>query len=124
MGRHFAECAPPILILTRSPQSGSKVMPDAAGTNLTCYEGLDLYPYIFSGGDVDLTNMQAGDTVIIEVHKLLQQIGGVYTLEYATTYNNVQAQPIKHIGAEPNIYGARIRARQTPTMSATFNHSR
>ena len=112
MGKHYALTMPIILVASRSSQSGAKVMPDTAGTWLTCYEQEEPDPWEFSGAEIDLTAMVLNDTVELEVTKIIVP-AGAYTLEASLTYNDAQAFPIKYLGVTKNIYGYRVRARQT-----------
>ena len=118
MGKHFSLCFP-ILELTPSTQSGLKTMPDAAGTWLVCYEEDQGYTWLFAGADIDLTAMQAGDTVEIAWDRRMES-GGAYVLGPLNTYNGAQTNPWKHIEAESNLYGMRIRAHQTAGVARSF----
>ena len=119
MGRLFIAGNVVVLELIRSAQSGNKAMVDVIGTNLVCYTSNQLNPFMFSGGEINLSNMAAGDTITVEVHKTIVA-GGGYILESQITYNNVQAIPLKHIDSIANLYGVRVRARQTAGVARTF----
>ena len=118
MPQSYAQSATLKLLRSRE-QSGSKAMPDAAGTWLTCYEQSYPSPWLFAGAEIDLTSMQAGDTTEIEVAKKVEP-GGSYVVEAANPYSDAQTDPLKHIDEVANVYGIRVRMRMTAGVARTF----
>lgn len=107
------------LKLVRSNQSGSKTMPDAAGTWLICFVRTYPSPFLFGGGKVDLTNMLLGDTVEVELAEIVVS-GGSYIVSALNPYNGAQAVPLKLAPESPNRYGYRVRVRQTAGVARSF----
>lgn len=86
----------------------------AAAAWVTLYTESSLVPYLFCGAIIDLSTMQAGDGIDIQVRKQLVAAGGWVNLG-VTPY--IDAQPVRHpliyITPIPDVYGIEISARQT-----------
>jgi len=108
--------------LARSPQSGEILMD---GTELTLYEQDDIHPFVFGGGYIDWTGLNAGageDTTIKAYAKI--ESGGVYRLFYSETFlaaavpdpiltphpRDINTQCVPRI--MHNVYGIKITADQ------------
>jgi len=102
---------PPILRLKRSAQSGSKAM--AAAWTVVYIETCPL-AYIFAGVEINLSPMQAGDTIQVRVRKQILS-GGALTPHHEMTYQDAQpaTHPSVHISAIPDVHGVEIAMRQT-----------
>ncbi len=100
-----------LLKLRRSTQSGDKVM---TADYAAVYEEKAEGAYIFAGAKIDLTNMQAGDTIDIKVRTRLKGGGNYVTLD-EKSYAGVQPDIKKaiRITAIPDNYGVEIAMRQT-----------
>jgi hypothetical protein len=102
---------PPMLSLKRSSQSGTFTMTAAWQT---VYEESCAQPYLFGGAEIDLTNMQALDSISVRIEKTIAPAGAwvVHDLE---TY--VGVQPAAHmavgISGMIDVYGIRISMQQT-----------
>jgi len=102
---------PPVLRLKRSAQSGSKAM--AAAWTVVFTESCPM-AYIFAGGEINLSPMQAGDVIDIRVRKQVLS-GGALTPHDQKTYSDAQpaTHPSIHINAIPDVHGVEIAMRQT-----------
>ena len=100
-----------LLKLRRSTQSGDKVM---TADYAAVYEERAEAAYIFTGAKIDLTNMEAGDTIDIRVRTRLKD-GGNYVALAEDSYTGVQPDNKKaiRITAIPDNYGVEIAMRQT-----------
>lgn len=102
---------PPLLSTLRSAQSGTKGM-----TAFMAVVFLDqsTTAWIFQGATIDLSPMQAGDTIVIRVRTQLAN-GLGFANEDLVTYTN--AQPANHlqirINPIPNTYGVEISMQQS-----------
>ena len=108
--------------LARSPQSGDTLMD---GNELTLYEQADIHPYIFGGGYIDWTglNAGAGEDTTIRAYIIIEP-GGVYRLFYDEVFLNAAVpDPIatphpRDINTQcnprlmRNVYGIKITAEQ------------
>ena len=103
--------AAPVLQLKRSDQSGNKTLTDAYAA---VFEDSNNFPWIFAGASIDLTSMEADDTVYIRVSTKAKS-GGTYVVEDETSYTGAQPASAKavRISAFPNIYGVKIEAYQS-----------
>jgi len=101
------------LQLARSTQSQSRVLP-AGGAWQVVYTLSGAQPFFFVSGEIDLSNMQAGDVIDIRVRKQLLA-GGAFVLHDQLNYTG--AQPAghlsAHIGPVANVYGVEVAMRQT-----------
>ncbi len=100
-----------LLKLERSPQSGWKLM---TGSYAPVYEESNSVAYIFAGGKVDLSPMEAGDVVDVRVRTKLEG-GGDYKTMWEKSYSGVQPDDRKVIklSAMPDNYGLEVSMRQT-----------
>ena len=100
-----------LLKLERSRQSGWKLM---TGSYAPIYEESHTVAYIFAGGKVDLSPMEAGDVVDVRVRTKLEG-GGSYKTMWEKSYNGVQPDDRKviRLSAMPDNYGLEVSMRQT-----------
>jgi len=100
-----------LLKLVRSSQSGWKLM---TGSYTPVYEESHSVAYIFAGGKVDLSPMEAGDVVDVRVRTKLEG-GGDYKTMWEKSYSGVQPDDRKVIklSAMPDNYGLEVSMRQT-----------
>jgi len=100
-----------LLKLRRSAQSGDKVM---AADYAAVYEEKAEAAYIFAGAKIDLTAMQAGDTIDVRVRTKLKD-GGSYVTLAEDSYTDAQPDSKKaiRITAMPDNFGVEIAMRQT-----------
>lgn len=104
--------ATPALRLKRSSQSGSKAM---TAVWQTIYEESSNDAFLFWAGLVDLTNLQAGDTLNIKFSKKVGPDEN-YIVFDQTSYSGDEI-PTEHksikIGHIPNTYGVKIELQQS-----------
>lgn len=102
---------PPLLSLKRSTQSGAKQLSAAFAA---LYEENCDQPYLFGGAVIDLTSMQAGDTVVVKIEKKVTAAGS-YIINDQVSYSGAQpaTHPVCSISGMPDVYGVRISAQQT-----------
>jgi hypothetical protein len=107
-----------LLKLRRSTQSGDKVM---TADYQAVYEQSSEYPYIFAGAKIDLTPMEAADTIDVRVRTRLDEGGDLVVVD-EKTYTGVQPDHKKaiRIGAMPDRYGFEIAMRQTAGVLKTI----
>ena len=100
-----------LLKLQRSPQSGWKLM---TGDYAPVYEESHAVAYIFAGGKIDLSPMEAGDVVDVRVRTKLEG-GDSYKTMWENSYSNVQPDDRKviRLSAIPDNYGLEVSMRQT-----------
>ena len=100
-----------LLKLERSPQSGWKMM---TGSYAPVYEESHSVAYIFAGGKVDLSPMEAGDVIDVRVRTKLEG-GGDYKTLWEKSYSGVQPDDRKviRLSAMPDNYGLEVSMRQT-----------
>ncbi len=100
-----------LLKLSRSTQSGDKVM---TADYSPVYEEKAEAAYIFAGAKIDLTGMQAGDTIDVRVRTKLKD-GGSYVALAEDSYSGVQPDNKKAIRVTAILdnYGVEIAMRQT-----------
>lgn len=100
-----------LLKLQRSPQSGGKVM---TGSYAPVYEQSHDAAYIFAGGKIDLSPMEAGDSIDIKAETALEG-GGDYKVLEEKSYSGVQPanRKVIRLSAMPDNYGLEISMRQT-----------
>ena len=100
-----------LLKLQRSPQSGWKLM---TGDYAPVYEESQAVAYIFAGGKIDLSPMEAGDVIDIRVRTKLED-GDSYKTTWEQSYSGVQPDDRKviRLSAMPDNYGLEISMRQT-----------
>ena len=100
-----------LLKLQRSPQSGWKLM---TGSYAPVYEESHAVAYIFCGGKVDLSPMEAGDVIDIRVRTKLEG-GGSYKTMWENSYSGLQPdyRKVIRLSAMPDNYGLEVSMRQT-----------
>ena len=100
-----------LLKLERSTQSGWKLM---TGSYIPVYEESHTVAYIFAGGKVDLSPMEAGDVLDVRVRTKLEG-GGDYKTMWEKSYSGVQPDDRKviRLSAFPDNYGVEVSMRQT-----------
>ena len=100
-----------LLKLQRSPQSGWKLM---TGDYAPVYEESQVVAYIFAGGKIDLSPMEAGDVIDIRVRTKLED-GDSYKTTWEQSYSGVQPDDRKviRLSAMPDNYGLEVSMRQT-----------
>jgi hypothetical protein len=107
----IAMTAPPMLRLKRSPHSGTKTM--SVAWQVLYIESSPM-AYIFSGAEIDLSNMIAGDVIDIRIRKQVVS-GGAFVNHDQQTYIGARpaTHPSIHISAIPDVYGVEIAMQQT-----------
>ncbi|MFC1906833.1 hypothetical protein ACFLW8_01935 [Chloroflexota bacterium] len=100
-----------LLKLQRSPQSGWKLM---TGAYAPVYEESHAVAYIFAGGKIDLSPMEAGDAIDVRVRTKLEG-GDSYKTTWENSYSGVQPDDRKviRLSAMPDNYGLEVSLRQT-----------
>ena len=100
-----------LLKLERSHQSGWKLM---TGSYTSVYEESHAVAYIFTGGKIDLSPMEAGDVIDIRVRTKLEG-GDSYKTTWENSYSGVQPDDRKviRLSAMPDNYGLEVSMRQT-----------
>lgn len=100
-----------LLKLVRSPRSGWKLM---TGDYAPVYEESQAAAYIFCGGKIDLSSMEAGDAIDIRVRTRLES-GDSYKTSWKQSYSGVQPDDRKviRLSAMPDNYGLEVSMRQT-----------
>jgi len=100
-----------LLKLKRSPQSGWKLM---TGSYTPVYEESHIVAYVFCGGKIDLSPMEAGDVIDVRVRTKLEG-GDSYKTMWENSYSNVQPDDRKviRLSAMPDNYGLEVSMRQT-----------
>jgi hypothetical protein len=93
----------------------------AAGWQVVYTHSETVYPFIFSGGDIDLSTMILGDIINIRVRKQLDNTG-VWTQYDQLTFTGAQpvTQPVAHIYATSSLYGVEIAMQQTAGVLRTI----
>lgn len=100
-----------LLRFERSTQSGWKLL---TGDYVPVYEESNTVAYLFCGGKIDLSPMEAGDVIDIMVRTKLES-GDTYKTVWKGSYSDVQPDDRKviRLGAMPDTYGLEISMRQT-----------
>ncbi|MFC1965770.1 hypothetical protein ACFLWI_02330 [Chloroflexota bacterium] len=100
-----------LLKLQRSPQSGWKLM---TGAYAPVYEESHAVAYIFAGGKIDLSPMEAGDVIDVRVRTKLEGSDS-YKTTWENSYSGVQPDDRKviRLSAMPDNYGLEVSLRQT-----------
>ena len=111
---------PPMLRLKRSSQSLTYAMSLAAW--VTVYSESCSLAFVFAGCSIDLSNMQAGDTILVRITKQLVS-GGGYILHDQVSYSGAQptAHPAITIPPIPSVYGVMIEMQQTVGVARSVN---
>jgi hypothetical protein len=114
-----AYICPPMLRLKRSAQSGSYAM---AAAWAVIYTENSIMAYLFSGAIIDLSTMQAGDTIDIRIRKQLVSGGGWIPHDLKSYAGAMPAgHQTVHIAPIPDVYGAEIAMRQTAGVLRTID---
>lgn len=104
----------PVMRYSRSNQSQNYAM--RIGAWVTVYsEWGSQQPFLFAGCSIDLSNMQAGDTIVIRATKQLVS-GGGYILHDQMSYSGAQPASAPAISIPlitASLYGIMIEMRQT-----------
>lgn len=74
----------------------------------------------FLDGYVDLTPMQAGDTIVVRESMQIKS-GGSYVKYAEETYNDVQSIPLLHVTTKPARYQIKVTAQQTAGTNRTLD---
>ena len=85
------------------------------GAALTLLEFIPTAPSYFDGGALDLTNLQAGDTVVVKIYRKIKS-GGNYiqeSIDSVFTFTGAQTEPLKEVSGRPVRYGIKITITQT-----------
>lgn len=82
------------------------------GAELTLFEFVPTAPSFFEGGKIDLTNMEASDTIVVKMYHKIKS-GGNYILETSTSYAGAQDPDLKVINGFACRYGVKITATQS-----------
>ena len=100
----------------RSAQSGDYIMTVAWQQ---VYANSHGFAWLFLSGEIDLTNMAAGDTLEIRVSKR-QTVTGAYILKDLMDFDGVQPTNHKKISIGPvmDTFGVQIEMRQTAVAAA------
>lgn len=102
-----------LLAMRRSTQSGTKAM---TGAYVAVYSDVSdsTLAYLFGGGRMDLSTMEANDHIDIRVRKRLIP-GGDWVVDSEMPFDNVQPDgfQIAAVGPIPDVYGVEIAMRQT-----------
>jgi len=109
----------PMLKIRRSTQSGGKPL---TAVYAAVYTEDCSQPFVFVGGIIDLSTMQAGDTIQIRTRKRVA-LGGAWLAVDEVTYLN--AQPAGHtavlVQGMTGIYDIEISMRQTAGVLRTVD---
>lgn len=104
---------PPLLALRRSAQGGTVAMTAAWQVVYTDISASTI-AYLFSGGRINLSTMQAGDHIDIRIRKVVVP-GGAWVNHDDIAYDD--AQPADHpsvaLPSIPDVYGVEVAMRQT-----------
>jgi hypothetical protein len=110
-----------MLMLRQSSQSGEKVMTAAYAA---VYSRESTEAWVFMAGTIDLTNMQAGDTINIRIRKKVISGGSWILHDAGGPLTFTDAQPTNHkviaIPQMPNVYGVEIAMQQTAGVLRTI----
>lgn len=95
--------------------NGSSASTTMTGAELTLLEYIPTTLAQFEGGAIDLTNMDAGDTIIIKIYKKIKSDGNYIQQSdnIINTYTGAQVPALKDIGGSPIKYGLKITATQS-----------
>lgn len=98
----------PMLDLARSGDSGTTAM---TGSEQTLYEESSTTPFAFEGGNIDLTNECAGDSLITRLYKKIKS-GGSYIKFGESNFDNAQDPAGTEVSSLPNQYSVKVTAEQ------------
>jgi len=91
------------------------------GTEKTLVEKTDTLQ-AFLEGDIDLTPMQAGDTIVVRQYMKIKA-GGSYAKYAEESYTGVQTLPLLHIVTKINKRSIKVTAQQTAGTNRTLDAS-
>ena len=101
----------------RSPDSASYL---ADGTEQIVYErSTNTYPFVFLEGTIDLSNLAAGDTVVIRKY-IRNTAGGTLRTSERGIYTGAQEETMLRIHDNTSQYGIRITLQQTAGVNRTY----
>lgn len=111
MARMYGGVLPGLFDVKRSTLSGTYTLTAAWQT---IYTDSSTQPFSFLGGFVNLSNMQAGDTVQIRVRRI-EASGGAYVLHDIMTYTDAMPanHPVAPIDGLFNMYGVEVSIIQS-----------
>ena len=72
-------------------------------------------------GYIDLSNMQAGDTLVIKVYVKIKS-GGSYRQYDSGSYSGVQTSPALHVSALPASYGVKVTLQQSAGINRDYDY--
>lgn len=75
----------------------------------------------YLSGNVDLSNLQAGDTVRIREYVRIKS-GGDYKLYDYADYSGVQSRPAMYVARLPSKYGVKITLQQTAGTYRSYDY--
>ena len=102
---------------TQSETNGTVPM---TGAQDTVFEVTDYKNFVEAY--VDLTNMQAGDSVTVREYMKIVS-GGAYVLYGTETYTDAQTINLLWITPKPNNYGIKFTMQQTAGVNRTFPYA-
>lgn len=91
------------------------------GTEKTLVEKTDT-KQAFLEGDIDLTSMASGDTIVIRQYMKIKS-GGTYIKYAEETYNGAQTLPLQHVTSKVNKRSIKVTAQQTGGTNRTLDVS-
>jgi hypothetical protein len=99
------------------PQSSGLITADGSEQTLLLFSGLGRI-----SGNIDLSNMQAGDTV--RIRQYLQVVaGGAWRRYWMETYSGVQTDPLVYITPKESDFNVRVTLEQTAGVLRTFEYN-
>lgn len=105
------------LLAPTTPVEGSI---SANGTEQTLVESTGTLEFQLDGY-VDLSNMQAGDTIVIREYMKIAP-GGNYIKYAEETYSGAQTIPLLHILTKPARYGLKVTLQQTGGTNRNYQY--
>lgn len=82
------------------------------GSEVTLFEFVPTTPSMFEGGKIDLTNMAAGDTIVVKMYHKIKS-GGNYILQTSTSYADDVSPDLIVIDGFACRYGVKVTATQS-----------
>ena len=100
-----------MLKLERSSQSGWKLM---TGSYDPVYEESQTAAYLFCGGKIDLSLMEAGDVIDVRIRTKLDE-ADTYKTTWQQSYSDAQPEDgqVIRLPAMPDTFGLEVSMRQT-----------
>lgn len=90
------------------------------GSEVTLFEFVPTAPSYFEGGSIDMTNMAAGDTIVVKVYRKIKS-GGNYILESTTSYADDLAPALVAVAGFATRYGVKVTATQSGGTNRTLD---